>query len=152
MTTQDLKNSILQQAVQGKLLPQNPDDEPASELLKKLFAERQRLIDEGKIKNPPQLPPISDNEKPFDIPDNWEWCRLGKLTKLITKGSSPKWQGIDYVESGVLFITSENVGRESLLLNQKKYVEEKFNILHPQSIPQTSDILRTCLISQKIAL
>ncbi len=73
MTAQDLKNSILQQAIQGKLLPQNPADEPASELLKKISAERQKLIDEGKIKNPPQLPPISDDEKHFDIPESWQW-------------------------------------------------------------------------------
>ena len=93
MTAQDLKNSILQQAVQGKLLPQNPDDEPASELLKKIFAERQRLIDEGKIKNPPQLSPISDDEKPFDIPDSWQWVRFeniiynvgGKENQILAK-------------------------------------------------------------------
>ena len=71
MTTQDLKNSILQQAIQGKLVPQNPDDEPASELLKKIAIERQKLIDEDKIKNAPSLPPIEDDEKPFDIPDSW---------------------------------------------------------------------------------
>ena len=70
MTAQDLKNSILQQAIQGKLVPQNPADEPASELLKKIAEERQKLIDEGKIKNVPLLPPIEDNEKSFDIPDN----------------------------------------------------------------------------------
>ncbi len=79
MTAQDLKNSILQQAIQGKLLPQNPADEPASELLKKISAERQKLIDEGKIKNPPQLPPISDAEKSFDIPESWQWVRLGEI-------------------------------------------------------------------------
>lgn len=79
MTAQDLKNSILQQAIQGKLVPQNPSDEPASELLKKIAEERQKLIDEGKIKNVPLLPPIEDNEKPFDIPDSWQWVRLGNL-------------------------------------------------------------------------
>ena len=77
MTAQDLKNSILQQAIQGKLVPQNPNDEPASELLKKISAERQKLIDEGKIKNAPSLPPIKDNEKPFDILDNWQWTYIG---------------------------------------------------------------------------
>ena len=84
MTAQDLKNAILQQAIQGKLLPQNPDDEPASELLKKISAERQKLIDEGKIKNPPQLPPISDDEKTFDIPNSWQWVRLGEIINLIS--------------------------------------------------------------------
>ena len=79
MTAQDLKNSILQQAIQGKLVPQNPADEPSSELFKKISAERQKLINEGKIKNPPQLPPITDDEKPFDIPDSWQWVRLCEI-------------------------------------------------------------------------
>lgn len=80
MTAQDLKNSILQQAIQGKLVPQNPADEPASELLKKIAEERQKLIDEGKIRNAPSLPPtIEDNEKPFDIPDNWQWVRFPEI-------------------------------------------------------------------------
>ena len=86
MTAQDLKNSILQQAIQGKLVPQNPSDEPASELLKKIAEERQKLIDEGKIKNVPLLPLIEDNEKPFDIPDNWQWGRLGDLSYSIQYG------------------------------------------------------------------
>lgn len=89
MTAQDLKNSILQQAIQGKLLPQNPSDEPASELLKKISSERQKLIDEGKIKNPPQLPPISDAEKPFDIPESWQWVRLGEIGYFVS-GYTPK--------------------------------------------------------------
>ena len=82
MTAQDLKNSILQQAIQGKLVPQNPSDEPASELLKKIAEERQKLIDEGKIKNVPLLQPIEDNEKSFDIPDNWCWIRLGDACQI----------------------------------------------------------------------
>ena len=82
MTAQDLKNSILQQAIQGKLVPQNPADEPASELLKKIATERQKLIDEGKIKNATPLPPIEDDEKPFDIPDNWCWVRLGDACQI----------------------------------------------------------------------
>ena len=83
MTAQDLKNAILQQAIQGKLLPQNPSDEPASELLKKISAERQKLIDDGKIKNPPQLPSILDDEKPFDIPESWQWVRLPEIIYTV---------------------------------------------------------------------
>lgn len=82
MTAQDLKNSILQQAIQGKLVPQNPADEPASELLKKISAERQKLIEEGKIKNAPSLPPIKDDEKPFNIPNSWQWVRLGEVCQI----------------------------------------------------------------------
>ena len=106
MTAQDLKNSILQQAIQGKLFPQNPDDEPASELLKKISAERQKLIDEGKIKNPPQLPPISDDEKPFDIPDSWQWVRLGEIGETnIGLTYSPN----NISSNGVVVLRSGNI-------------------------------------------
>ena len=84
-----------------------------------------------------------DDEIPFKIPNNWEWCRLSQLTKLITKGSSPKWQGVSYTnsQSGILFITSENVGAEELLLFKEKYVDSKFNSMHPLSILQKGDLL-----------
>ncbi|MDD2989499.1 MAG: restriction endonuclease subunit S [Zoogloea sp.] len=82
-----LKQTILQLAVMGKLVPQDPNDEPASELLKKIAAEKAKLVKEGKIKKEKPLPPIADNEKPYDLPKGWEWvrtyqvaeCRLGKM-------------------------------------------------------------------------
>ena len=69
MTAQELKNSILRLAVQGKLVPQDKNDEPASELLKRIQAEKERLIKEGKIKKEKALPPITEEELPFDIPE-----------------------------------------------------------------------------------
>lgn len=77
---QKLKEKILQEAVQGKLTEQDPNDEPASELLKKIKSEKQKLIKEGKIKKQKPLPEITEEEKPFEIPDNWVWCRLGEIT------------------------------------------------------------------------
>ena len=82
-----LKQTILQLAVMGKLVPQDPNDEPASELLKKIAAEKAKLVKEGKIKKEKPLPPLADNEKPYDLPKGWEWvrtyqvaeCRLGKM-------------------------------------------------------------------------
>ena len=84
-----------------------------------------------------------DDELPFEIPEGWEWCRLSKVTRLITKGSSPKWQGISYTDEskGILFVTSENVGQEQLFLSQKKYVEKEFNEMHQSSILQKNDLL-----------
>lgn len=118
MTAQDLKNSILQQAIQGKLLPQNPADEPASELLKKISAERQKLIDEGKIKNPPQLPPILDAEKPFDIPENWLWVRLGEIINLIS-GQDLSLDCHNTDGNGVPYITgASNIVDEKIMINR----------------------------------
>ncbi len=79
MTAQELKNSVLQLAVQGKLVPQCKDDEPASELLKRIRAEKKKLG----IKEKP-LPEIKEEEMPFDIPDSWEWVKLGKICKIAT--------------------------------------------------------------------
>ncbi|MFR3223785.1 MAG: hypothetical protein ACLTOI_04825 [Faecalibacterium sp.] len=98
MTGQQLKNSILQMAVQGKLVPQDPNDEPASVLLERIRAEKEQLIKEGKIKkekNPSVIFRGADNlpyekvgknepvciadEVPFDIPESWEWVRLGEI-------------------------------------------------------------------------
>ena len=74
-----LKQSVLQYAMEGKLVKQDPSDEPASELIKKIENEKAELIKEGKIKKNKKLPAITDDEKPFDIPDSWEWVRLGKM-------------------------------------------------------------------------
>ena len=142
-----LKEAILQLAVQGKLTAQwrkaNPNVEPASVLLERIQAEKQRLIKEKKIKKEKPLLEIEKEEIPFEVPEGWVWCRLLNLTELITKGSSPKWQGVEYVskDSGILFITSENVGKFELLLLKQKYVEHKFNKIEPRSILKKNDLL-----------
>jgi type I restriction enzyme S subunit len=85
-------------------------------------------------------------EETFNVNSNerFIWVELETLTELITKGSSPKWQGVDYVEkskNAVLFITSENVGNHRMLLNNKKYVDATFNKIEPRSILKDGDIL-----------
>lgn len=75
----ELRKAILQLAVMGKLVPQNPDDQPASELLKEIEAEKQRLVKEGKIKKPKPLPPIKLEEVPYALPQGWDWVRLGSV-------------------------------------------------------------------------
>jgi len=138
-----LRQAILQLAVQGKLVPQNPKDEPASVLLEKIKTEKDRLIKEGKIKKSKPLPPINPDEISYELPNGWEWVRLSILCETITKGSSPKWQGVNYVDSsdGILFITSENVRNYYLKLDKAKYVEVKFNKIEPRSILKRNDIL-----------
>lgn len=82
-----LKSKVLDLAMRGKLVEQDPHDEPASVLLEKIKAEKEQFVKEGKIKKSKPLPPITDDEKPFDIPDNWEWVRLGNIAKRITDGT-----------------------------------------------------------------
>lgn len=77
-----LKQAILQLAVMGKLVKQDPNDEPASELLKRIVEEKDALVKAGKIKKQKPLPPISDEEKPFELPEGWEWCRLAAISYL----------------------------------------------------------------------
>ena len=78
-----LKKSILQEAVQGKLVPQNPDDEPASVLLERIRAEKQKLIKEGKIKKDKHESQIIISDKiPYNVPDSWCWCRLADIFNL----------------------------------------------------------------------
>ena len=151
-----LRESILQLAVQGKLTAHwrsihspyeggtgQVEDHDAHLLLERIKEEKARLIAEKKIKKEKPLPVITKEEIPYELPEGWVWCRLGEITRVITKGSSPKWQGIDYVDEGkgILFITSENVGSYKLLLNKRKYVESKFNEIEPRSILQKNDIL-----------
>lgn len=141
----DLRKSILQQAVQGKLTEQDPHDEPASELLKRIKAEKARLIKEGKIKKEKPLTPISDDEIPFDIPNSWKWIRLGELSKLITKGTTPRNDYVSSVEKGVGFLRAENVkGLMELDLSNLKYVSREINDgFLKRSIIEEGDLLVT---------
>ena len=82
-----------------------------------------------------------EDEIPFELPEGWAWSRLVALSALITKGASPKWQGVDYTSSGTMFITSENVGVETLLLDSPKFLPEKINEIQPRSILEPHDIL-----------
>ncbi|CAM5276543.1 restriction endonuclease subunit S [Eoetvoesiella caeni] len=86
----ELRKAILQLAVMGKLVPQKPNDQPASELLKEIEAERQRLVKKGKIKIPKSLPPVTEEEKPYALPQGWEWARLGNLALSSDSGWSPQ--------------------------------------------------------------
>lgn len=78
----DLQKSVLQLAIQGRLVPQRPEKDNAEDLYKQIQSEKQKLIKEGKIKKEKPLPPITDDEKPFEIPDSWKWVRLGEIVYL----------------------------------------------------------------------
>jgi type I restriction enzyme S subunit len=108
-----LKQTLLQLAVMGKLVPQDPNDEPASELLKRIQAEKARLVAEGKIKKDKLLPPITDEEKPFELPQGWVWVRLGELVEKSGAGWSPNCEGHPRIGNdwGVLKVSAVSWGK-----------------------------------------
>lgn len=114
-----LKKTILQLAVMGKLVPQDPNDEPASELLKRIAQEKAQLMKDGKIKKQKQLPPIGDEEKPFELPDGWEWCRIGNLVNIRPELVTPdEYQSLpqiapDIIEKGTGKVTAKRTVKES---------------------------------------
>lgn len=133
MTPQELKNSILQLAIQGKLVEQRPEEGTAEELYRRIQEEKRRLIQEGKIKKEKPPPEITDNEIPFEIPESWIWCQLNDIViKTIKRGKSPT-----YTEKSNIFVFAQKcntkAGYIDLSLAQhldertlKKYPEEEF--------------------------
>ena len=117
-----LKQTILQLAVMGKLVPQDRNDEPASELLKHIEQEKAQLVKEGKIKKQKPLPPVSDEEKPFALPVGWEWCRFEDVVDIqsgITKGRNLAGRTL----ISVPYLRVANVQRGYLQLSDIKSIE-----------------------------
>ena len=141
MNAQDLKNSILQRAIEGKLVPQRKEEGTAKELLAEIRAEKARLIKEKKIKKSKPLPEITDEEKPFDIPDSWEWVRLDDICKSISDGDH---QAPPKSENGVPFLVISDVRSGKLNFKNTRHVPvEYFKTLSPERIPLKGDILFT---------
>ena len=130
MTPQELKNSILQQAIQGKLVEQRPEEGTAEELFQQIQKEKQRLIAEGKIKKEKPLPEITEDEKPFDIPESWKWVRLGEIVvKTIKRGKSPTY----IAKSNVLVFAQKcNTKAGYIDLSLAQYLDEKKLANYPQ--------------------
>lgn len=137
----ELKNCILQLAVQGKLVPQDPSDEPVDVLLEKIQEEKERLIKEKKIKKEKPLAEISEEEKPWELPQGCKWIRLGDLTQKIGAGSTPKGGRNVYLDSGIKFIRSQNVYNDRLIINNIAFISEETNNKMSGSIVKAKDIL-----------
>lgn len=122
-----LKQTVLQLAVMGKLVSQSSDDEPASALLEKIAEEKELLIKEKKIKPRKALPPIEDEEKLFDLPLSWEWCRLDDICDGITSGSTPpKSSFID--ETGIPYLKVYNIRNQKIDFEyQPQFIEEGYH-------------------------
>lgn len=91
-----MKKSLLQYAIEGKLVPQRKEEGTAKDLLVKIRAEKAQLIKEKKIKKTKPLPAITDDEKPYAIPDSWEWRRLGDISTIVT-GGTPSVEPLPYI-------------------------------------------------------
>ena len=159
MNGKQLKNSILQWAIQGKLVPQDPNDEPASVLLEKIRQEKERLIKEKKIKRDKNASIIYrgednsyyekmlatgevkciDEEVPFEVPKGWEWCRFSSLYLSLTDGthSTPK-----YTLSGIPFISVKDMSSGVIDFSNTKYIsKEEHQKLSDRCHPQKGDLL-----------
>ena len=125
MDTKKLRQKILDLAIHGKLVPQDPNDEPASVLLERIRAEKERLIKEGKIKRSRKTTKTSDaacdkQEVPFEVPSGWVWTTLDEICSKIGSGSTPR--GSNYSEDGIPFFRSQNVHNEGLVYEDIKFI------------------------------
>ena len=138
-----LKQTILQLAVMGKLVPQDPNDEPASALLEKIAKEKEQLIKDKKIKKQKPLPAISDDEKPFDLPVGWEWVRLQDVTSLITDGKHGDCNNL--TDSGYFFLSAKNISGGHLSYdNARQIVPSEFDEVHQRTNLEAGDI---CMVN-----
>ena len=135
---EDMKKSLLQYAIQGKLVEQRPEEGTAEELFARIQEEKQRLIAEKKIKKEKPLPEITEDEKPFDIPESWKWCRLSDIIN-VRDGThdSPK-----YVPEGIPLVTSKNLSNGMIDYGNVKYItQEDADKINARSMVDDDDIL-----------
>ena len=157
-----LKKSILQEAVQGELVPQDPSDEPAEALLERIRAEKQRLIKEGKIKKDKHESVIFrrdnshyekldgverciDDELPFEIPENWRWCRLKSIVNVV---SARRVHQSDWRNEGVPFYRAREIGKladTGFVDNELFITEALYNEFSSSGVPHPGDLMVTAV-------
>ena len=126
MNTKALRQKILDLAIHGKLVPQDPNDEPASVLLERIKAEKERLIKEGKIKRSKRSKaacdkPHYENEDPFEVPSSWKWCKLGEVCIFLSRGKSPKY--LDEDRQYPVFAQKCNLKEGGISLAQARFLD-----------------------------
>ena len=144
-----LRKSILQQAVEGKLVLQDSDEEPASVLLKKIRTEKELLIREKKIKKEKPLPKITEDDIPYELPQGWEWVRLGDVCTVITDGThyTP-----DYVSEGIPFLSVKDISKGIINFSNTKFISiEEHEVLTKRCKPEFEDVLLTKIGTTGIA-
>lgn len=138
---EDMKKSILQLAIQGKIVEQRPEEGTGEELYEQIQSEKQRLIKEGKIKKEKALPEITEEEIPFEIPENWKWVRLGDLCRSIADGDH---QPPPQVKEGISFLVISNVSSGKIDMSNTRHVPEAyFQSLSDDRVAQKGDLLFT---------
>ena len=145
---QALRERILDLAMRGKLVSQDPNDEPASVLLEKIKAEREELVKEKKIKKTKALPAITDDEKPFDIPDSWEWVRLGDIT-TFSLGKTPRRANNLYWNKGTIpWVSIGDLGEDKFITKTKeKITSEALNDVFKGNIVPSKTLLMSFKLS-----
>ena len=130
MNTKALRQKILDLAIHGKLVPQDPNDEPASVLLKRIRAEKERLIKEGKIKRPKKTKTTSDKPHyPYELPEGWVWCKLEDIA-TFGGGKTPSMDIKEYWNKGKnLWVTSKDMKNDSIHDSLMKITDEALNIM-----------------------
>ncbi len=137
-----LEQTILQLAVRGLLVPQDPQDEPASELLKRIRAEKDKLIAEGKIKRDKPLPPIAKDGQPFALPSGWEWVRVGNIGVTQT-GGTPASSKPEYFDGNFPFIGPGQITPAGKILPPEKFISEVGRL--ESAVAELGDILMVCI-------
>ena len=145
-----LEQTLLQLAVRGLLVPQDPTDEPASALLQKIRAEKDRLIATGQIKRDKPLPPITDEEKPFELPVGWEWVRLESLASQITDGAH---HTPTYLPEGVPFLSVKDLSSGFIDFSDTRFIsDQEHRELAKRCRPEMGDVLLTKIGTTGIAV
>lgn len=148
MNAQDLKNSILQRAIEGKLVPQRKEEGTAKELLAEIRTEKARLIKEKKIKKSKPLPEITDEEKPFDIPDSWEWVRLKDLGQFSSGKTPSKQVPSNWTNGTVNWFTSKDIKSDYLSRSQILISEEAANGLQLYPVSTILMVVRSGILKR----
>ena len=144
MDTKALKDKILQLAMQGKLVPQDENDEPASVLLERIKKEKEPLIKNKKIKKEKALPEITEDEIPYELPKGWEWVRLGAISFKITDGSHNPPKGEEN-RTKYLMLSSQNISSKGLInLGKSRFLsKENYDIENKRTNLSKGDLLLT---------
>lgn len=122
---EDMKKSILQYAIQGKLVEQRPEEGTAEELYRQIQAEKKRLIKEGKIKKEKPLPEIAEDEIPFDIPESWRWVRFSEIMSTMSTGPfGSMLHKTDYIEKGIPLVNPANMVNGKIVPSDKMMISE----------------------------